>query len=387
MPYNKEVMKGLLPDPGLSGRKEYSDKLSSTFGEDAHNTTSAFVNINSALIGINRKKTDDLTFIIPYATADEQRKWCMMATVAWILCTTTAKIIILSAETKDTFDIFSCPEMLADGASLTWEQFSSPEVSDEAKKRYIFTEIHGEICRKIMAASLMKSDFNMLVHSNEHFANQFFQRVETIVVKREPGEPFHRTKYLNMMLNQVNTSFVCNHDADTILSQHGLMSSLSYLRFGLADVMYPYERGITAQKRLHFKEAAAPGPLNTLILTGDMSLLLHNQYGILEWPAAYGQSIIANTEKYKSVGGENEEFVSWGAEDLERYSRFVRLGLRVGRVDAPVVHLEHPRGEDSSSKNKSFSSNEVLCDKLINMNDEKLVEYYSQAKYREKYKW
>ena len=387
MPYNKVVMDGLLPDPGFSDKEDLKEKMGSTFGSDGHITKSAFVNICSAMVGANRKKTDDLTFIIPYSTSDEQRKWCMMATVAWILCTTTAKIILFSAESEKTFKIFSSPENLAPGASLTWEQFSGKDVSDEAKRRYIFTEIHNEICLKIMAAGLMKDEFNTIVHGDENFANQFFQRVETIVETRKDDEPFHRTRYLNMMLDKVGTNFVCNHDADTLLSSHGLMSSLSFLRFGLADVVYPYERGIRSQKRLHFKEAAAPGPLNTLILTGDMSLLLHDDYGILEWPASYGQSIILNTEKYKSVSGENEEFVSWGAEDLERYSRFVRLGLKVARVDAPVVHLEHPRGADSSSLNKAFDKNEKLCQNILEMSTEELQKYYGSIGYRKKYSW
>lgn len=386
MPYNPEVIENMLPNPGFTD-EDLKTRINSSFPGQTHRLMTTFTNVHSSITGVYKKNADDLTFIIPYATSDAERKWGLLATVAWILSTTTAKIIILSAENKDTYNIFSEPEMFTEDVPITWSQYSSKSFSNEKKSEYIINEIHNGICRKLMASYMLKTDFGVDILRNPEYVQDILNRVKVIVSPRKKNELFHRTKYLNMMLNEVDTEYVCNHDADTILSSHGLLTSMSYLRLGTADVVYPYERGIKTQKRIFFKEASPPGPLNTLIFTGDMSVILHDIHGMMSWPAAYGQSIIFKTSSYKSMGGENENFISWGAEDLERYSRAIKLGLTVSRVDAPIVHIEHPRGSDSSSKHAKFENNESLCDKLLAMSIEELQDYYSKVEYVEKYGW
>lgn len=385
MPYNHLVLNNLLPDPGLPDNLKGKEVCS--FPPHINIDMTAFMNVNAAIDGVYRKNTDDLTFIIPYATADKERYWALCVTIAWIISTTTAKIILLSAENEESFDLFRNPNNFAPGIALDWTQYSDPNFPIKKKKTHVISEIHLDICKKLFAGHLLKSNYGVTVWEDPRFAKQFVDRITVIVNPRKPGEPFHRTKYLNMMLDKVQTKIVCNHDADTLLTSHAISTSCAYIEKNIADVVYPYSRAIDSQKRIFFKEASPPGPLNTFILTGDMCLLQHEGLGIMNWPGAYGQSIFFKTESYKKIGGENEEFVSWAPEDLERYSRSIKLGLTVARVESPIVHIEHPRGSDSSQSNKSYTKNMELYEKLSKMPVKELSDYYKNAGYRKCYQW
>jgi len=115
-----------------------------------------------------------------------------------------------------------------------------------------------------------------------------------------------------------------------------------------------------------------------------MSPLLNEGMQIMPSPATKGQSIFFKTSSYKSIGGENEEFVGWGPEDLERYSRAVKLGLAVCRVDSPVVHLEHPPGAGNP---KELESNKKLYDELSKKSPDELRKYYDSVEYKKDYWW
>ena len=386
MPFTRETLEGLLPDPGFSKHEGLIGKESSSFA-GRYDTSLSFTTVAGMLSGYYRKQTDDLTFIIPFAASDNARVEAFHATISWIIATTSAKIIVCSAENEDTYKTFSNPKAFIGDTFLTWEEYKDPEVSDLRKMSYMLAEMHLAMCDKFCVAYALREHFGVNILEEENLRKEFVNRVSVIVEPREKGEPFHRTRYLNMMLDKVQTPFVCNHDADTLLTSNGIMTSLTYLRKNAAHVVYPYQRGIRAQKRVFFKAMTAPNPLNSLILTGDISDLLHSEYGILEWSASYGQSIFFNSDVYKQMGGENENFISWGSEDLERYTRAVKLGLVVARVPAPIVHIEHGRGADSSQENPKYQENEVLSKSLSEMDGQQLKDYYDNAEYRKAYKW
>lgn len=386
MPFTMDALRGLLPNPGFSNDPNLAGKESNCFGPK-HDTSLSFTTVAGMLSGYYRKQTDDLTFIIPFSSSDKSRMEGFYATIGWIISTTTAKIIICSAEDEESYKNFSNPDRFDPGLALTWEQYSDPNVEQDRKQAYIRMELHLAMCDRLLVAYALKKQYNVNILDEKELQGQFVSRISVITEPRKKEEPFHRTRYLNMMLDKTTTPIVCNHDADTILSSNGLLTSLTYLRKKAAHVVYPYQRGIKAQKRIFFKQLTAPNPLNTLVLTGDMAEVLNQPHGILEWPASYGQSVMFDVAAYKGMGGENENFVSWGAEDLERYSRAVRLGYVVARVPAPIVHIEHERGPDSGESNPKFQENEELCKSLLDMDAEQLRSYYDNAEYRKAYKW
>ena len=54
------------------------------------------------------------------------------------------------------------------------------------------------------------------------------------------------------------------------------------------------------------------------------------------WNAKCGHCVFINTEKYKKCGGENELFIAYGPEDVERYERFINKGDEI-----LITELEH----------------------------------------------
>ena len=83
-----------------------------------------------------------------------------------------------------------------------------------------------------------------------------------------------------------------------------------------------------------------------------------------------------NTEKYKKCGGENELFIAYGPEDVERYERFIKIGYKVDRVNDFVYHLEHHRTPFSDSNNKFFNENNDLYKRQSFLSKEMKVDFF-----------
>ena len=75
-----------------------------------------------------------------------------------------------------------------------------------------------------------------------------------------------------------------------------------------------------------------------------------------------GGAFIANTEKYKQTGMENEKFYGWGPEDYERYDRWINLGFRIYHAPGCMYHLSHPRdinGRFNSQRQMEITRSEL----------------------------
>ena len=96
----------------------------------------------------------------------------------------------------------------------------------------------------------------------------------------------------------------------------------------------------------------------------------------------FGGVFVVNRKKYMSLGGENENFVGWGCEDMERYVRVSKMTLsEPPRVAHECSHLFHPRVErlDGASKNAE------LFEKIDKMNINEMKEYIETFKWRQKW--
>jgi len=97
--------------------------------------------------------------------------------------------------------------------------------------------------------------------------------------------------------------------------------------------------------------------------------------------AKYGFAQFFNTESYMEGGGENENFVAYAPEDVERHYRFKTLGYKISRLDSLVYHLEHSRTPNSWFTNPYRQANEAEWIKVSKMNKEQLEQYIKQSSF------
>ena len=199
----------------------------------------------------------------------------------------------------------------------------------------------------------------------------------------EQGDPvFYRMRYLNEMLNRVETPVVANYDCDV------LMPVSTYLKaqemcVDEYDVVYPYGNG-NYQKKIY-----ADDEMVSEFLSNDCDFsILERKF---EWDnAESGHVQFFNTAAYREGGMENENFRGSSPEDKERLHRFVTLGYNVGRIDDLIYHLEHSRGNNSwpvsYHGNPHMQQNIALWESLQKMEKDELKQYYSEQKYLKKYR-
>ena len=147
---------------------------------------------------------------------------------------------------------------------------------------------------------------------------------------------FHRTKILNDMLWMVKTPVVVNYDSDIILPVDSYINATNMILQGWihpdveggepVKVVYPYGNG-EYQYQCHISDEHATAFVNS----GFNFKAFEGR--LRKWDAKYGFCQFFDTEEYKRLGGENENFIAYGYEDDERYFRFNLLSsvARIGR--------------------------------------------------------
>lgn len=201
------------------------------------------------------------------------------------------------------------------------------------------------------------------------FLDTFKNLTITYFLEKNNDDFFHRTKFLNNMLRNVETPVVCNYDIDVILEPRIYELSQQYILDNKVDVVYPYGEG-WFQKQI--------------LQTQDKDEFIRNWFNLNTIPqnkinihtSICGHCMFFNTKVYKEFGGENQLFKSYGAEDSERYHRFTNLA-RVGRIPSFVYHWEHSRNHHSSPTNPYFEHNERTWEYLRNLSKEELKNFYS----------
>ncbi|MDR2038508.1 MAG: hypothetical protein LBQ60_11355 [Bacteroidales bacterium] len=169
---------------------------------------------------------------------------------------------------------------------------------------------------------------------------------------------FHRTKYINRMMEEVATSYVSVWDTDVIAPPQQIIDTVNLLRNGKADFVYPYEKLFLETSLI----------LRKIFLTNgcDLQVLIRNKkrMNLLYMPIPVGGAFFCNVDSYQRSGLENENFYGWGIEDGERYTRWIKKGFLVKRISGPLFHLTHPRGINSTMHHKD---QHIIKRKILNL--------------------
>ena len=194
---------------------------------------------------------------------------------------------------------------------------------------------------------------------------------------------FHRTKILNDMLWMVDTPVVANYDSDIILPLESYINATNMISKGWVHpdaegskpvkVIYPYGYG-DYQLQCHVGDNEVTNFINS-----GFNFEYFNGH-MRQWDAKYGFCQFFDTEEYKKLGGENENFVAYGYEDDERHFRFNLLSS-VGRIHEYVYHLEHGRTKNSWFNNPYCEDNKKLWETLKVKGKESLTKYYEEIDY------
>lgn len=154
---------------------------------------------------------------------------------------------------------------------------------------------------------------------------------------------FHRTKYLNIVSRDIDTTYAAIWDSDVIVHRNQIVFGLDMLRNGNADFVFPYD-GVFVDTGI--------APRSAYLQSGSYSTLLSglSQMMPLYGMSASGGGFLVNMSVYRDSGLENENFYGWGPEDGERVKRMLILGRNVRRVGGPMFHLSHPRGVNSGRR-------------------------------------
>ena len=178
---------------------------------------------------------------------------------------------------------------------------------------------------------------------------------------------FHRTKMLNEMARKSETPIIANWDCDVAVPPMQLLETVYKIREG-AEMVYPYEYNFIRLSSKVKDEIRDKWDLGT--------------YAKYQFPnndsrgkPSFGGAVLWNKQKYFEIGGENEYFISFGPEDVERMERAVKLGVRLQRTMGDLYHFPHWIGPDSCTTNPYFKANRALLEKQREMSPSELWDY------------
>jgi hypothetical protein len=216
-----------------------------------------------------------------------------------------------------------------------------------------------------LSVCLLQRDFDTHVIVMEQGGEKFSYMKQYCRYERLQGRDFHRTKMLNQMAELSATDIIVNFDCDTVLAPMQILQSVEKLREG-ADMVYPFDGRSARVPRNWF------GRVEKYLDAGIFGV---TQFKGMDAYNSVGHCIFFRKDSFIEGGMENEYFISFGPEDVERYERFTRLGFKVERVKGPVYHMDHYIGVNSGNRNPYFKKNWAELEKIRQMTDRQLQDY------------
>ena len=139
--------------------------------------------------------------------------------------------------------------------------------------------------------------------------------------KISDGHLWHRTKDFNDIIKEIDTPYVCLYDTDVFLDMKDHYDALRMLKEGY-DVVYPYSGQFAPIDRKYLKDGI-------IRETG-------------RWNFDFlGGAVYLNRNKYIEAGLENENLITYGIDDMERYDRMKLLDYKIGRTSGVCWHINH----------------------------------------------
>lgn len=166
-----------------------------------------------------------------------------------------------------------------------------------------------------------------------------FPEVEYIFVENQ-NLMLHRTYLMNEEFRRIKTRNAANIDVDIIVPIEQLKLANDAVLSGKYVMAMPYDgRVVLSPKEFAdiFRETLEIESLSKIDAYQQL------MFGFSSLGGAY----VVDVERYRRLGWENEHFLCWGPEDMERFHRLDILGHRPLQVIGKCFHLPHSRGINS----------------------------------------
>ncbi|WP_418543246.1 sulfotransferase family 2 domain-containing protein [Parabacteroides goldsteinii] len=257
---------------------------------------------------------------------------------------------------KEVVDIYNVEKPLDDIVT-----FIIPVRIDSSERRENLNVVLDLLSkRKRSKIIVLEADNASKYRVSENYSNVTYRFV------KDDNPIFYRTKYLNELLREADTSVVGIWDADVIVSDDQINRSIDDIRAGRAVMSFPYDGRFifcSLEDSFIFRHKRS---IDFFKENEHLNCVFHS----------VGGAFLVHKDIYMRTGGENEYFYGWGMEDMERVKRMEIFGLPVSRVDGSLFHLFHYRNENSRFYNwvlENKSRKEFL--KICGMSKKQLEEY------------
>lgn len=225
---------------------------------------------------------------------------------------------------------------------------------------------HNDRRQNIMlTVSFLLKNFNTNILIGEQGGNEFsFMAKYCRYINFDQMEHFHRTRMINEMVKKAETEIVVNWDGDNLCTPAQLYESAKAVRNG-ADIVYPFDGRVCRVPRYLFPDVIESLDVHDIKVEKCMP----------KTHSSVGHAVVMKRGSFINAGMENENFISWGPEDSERYDRYHILELTVKRIQGKIYHMDHYCGANSSTQHPHFSQNNLEHYKVKGMKKIELREY------------
>ncbi len=239
----------------------------------------------------------------------------------------------------------------------------------EANLMAVLHHVCGLGCRVI----LLEADEQSAIKDKKEMNTEMRRCIEYKFVT-DSSPIFHRTRYINRLLNETSTEIVAVWDADILIAYHQVYEAVDNIMTG-CTITYPYNGEYVMLSELESVAARRKFDIENL-----KSLKLQSVFG----RPFCGGVFLVHRQRYLQCGGENEHFTGWGPEDAERLRRVSILGHSVKWTEeGQAYHLNHSRGKNSDfySEEDAIRLRKELV-KVCSMEREELQNYITGKSWR-----
>ena len=227
-----------------------------------------------------------------------------------------------------------------------------------------------------------------VVH-NTNFNNIKFP-AKTVFYFLQNNGIYHRTRALNYGMFKSKTDTVVSLDTDCLVDPASLDLCCKQLKHNNTAIAWPYNGFfVDVSKKFHLDIKSVENSYNECMTKFNK---IHNvslgqtyeNFTIRCTDTLYksvGGIVVFNTNLFKQIGGYNEKFIGWGAEDDEINLRCQILGysnFRDTNKQSICFHLEHK--SLLRHNNPFYQQNCNESDKVGQMSKEELISYINTWK-------